>query len=550
MSEKEVVALSFDLDALKQSMRFAFANDLTVIQELMQNARRAGASVVWVNTAVTESGEKTLSILDNGCGLESFQVLLHIAKSGWGEDVRANESPYGMGFLSAVYFSKHVEVISRRKVLRMDQAQVLSDGQFEVEDFDGELPHAAVTSVTMHGIDTEKVAGRIAAIVRGYPISVIFNGKALDCPDALDNSFQETTVGSIKRRCTSFHTQDMRVYLQGFKVHEVGGYHSNSPDVVHLDPARFFGKFPDRDVVVNQAEMLIEAQGELKNIYAQALLEAKRRLPALEFMETYRSMAESLGQLEVFNDIDVIPKSFLRQVNAMPHDTQDRDEYMTRGRELDGFTRQELERGEVMIGDLEPYQAEDDTDNSRRWIFAYAVKAWMLKERLHEGHWIHGLVSIHDEQTVTMQAVGVRRSGMVDGRRLHCIGQVELVLCEDVTVTMDGTSFMLGEPVADEETGHIYVPISDGKPAYIDSSVVQQFSSYRWDDEFHKDDRDEDEQALNQMARELSTDTPEEHLALTLEAAITSYSSIRSLVCTFEVNSRGEVTVQAMGKQP
>jgi hypothetical protein len=550
MSEKEVVALSFDLDALKQSMRFAFANDLTVIQELIQNARRAGASVVWVNTAVAESGEPTLSILDNGCGLESFQVLLRIAKSGWGEDVKANESPYGMGFLSAIYFSKHVEVISRRKVLRMDQAQVLSDGQFEVEDFDGELPHGAVTSVTMHGVDTVKVAARIAAIVRGYPISISFNGKMLDRPDALDNSFQKTAVGFIKRRCTSYRNLDMQVYLQGFKVHEGGCYHGASPDVVHLDPTRFFGKFPDRDLVVNQAEMLIEVQAELKNIYAQVLLEAKRLLPALLFMETYRSMAESLGLLDVFNDIDVIPKSFLRQVDGMPHDTQYVDEYMTRGKEQDGFSWQELERGDVMIGDLKPYQAEDDTDNSRRWIFAYAAKAWMLNEMLHEGHWIHGLVSIHDERTVTMKAVGVTRSGMVDSRRLHCIGQAELVLCEDVTVTMDDKSLMLGEPVADEETGQIYVPLSDGKPAYVDSSVVQQLSSYRWDDEFHEDDRDEDEQALNQMARELSTDTPEEHLALTLEAAIASYSSIRSLVCTFEVNSRGEVTVQAMGKQP
>lgn len=545
---KEIVALSFDVDALKQSMRFAFANDLTVVQELIQNARRAGATTVWINTGESLSGEKTLSVMDNGAGIEKFEVLLRVAKSGWGDEVQANEGPYGMGFIACIYAARCVDVVSRGKVLTMEQDKVLANGEFEVEDFEGQLPEGVVTSVTLHGIDTEKVKNQMQTMVRGYPIEIVFNGTPMARADSIDGSFRKTAVGYIKRQSGSFSQLNFRVYLQGFQVFDSTTHFHCLQDVVHLDSTRFFGKFPDRNVVINQEDMLKEVRSELKALYVDALMSAAKRLSPLVFMETYRKLAEDLGMLHLFNDFDVIPKSFLQELTAMPHDTEWREAYLQQGADGGGFTRAEIEQGAVLIGDLDTFMTEDDADNCKRWIFAYAAKAWMLKERLDNEHWIHNLVSIHADSIVTMEAVGICKKAAADSRRTNCIGVMELVICDDVKVSMDDRSFMLGEAVADESSGQILVPSEDGKPRYVGGFVMKQVNSYRWDDQYNEAECDADEEAVNQMVRELASDTPEGQLALALEAAIASYSGIRSLSCTFTVTDRGVVTVQALGE--
>jgi hypothetical protein len=548
MSAKQVVALKFDVDALKHSMRYAFASDITVIQELIQNARRAGASTVWVNTGVSPAGENTLSVLDNGCGLMDFQVLLQVANSGWSDETKANEGPYGMGFLSAIYGAKHVEVVSQGKVLRLDQEGVLNDREFEVEVFDGSLPTGTVTSVTMFGLDTVKILNNISSIVRGYPIDVIVNGQTMNRPDSLDGSFCKVGVGHIKRVNATFNVAHVRVYLQGFAVRtESLGYRSVQHDVVHLDPAKFHGKFPDRDVVVNQAEMMAEVTEQLRSLYTETLLEARKRLSPVTFMENYYDMAASLGMLQLFNDIEVIPKSFMQQVCAMPHDTEYPQEYLFPGNDGEFFTKASLAAGEVVLAELETYTTEYDTENSKRWIFAYAAKAWTLKKQLDEHHWLHGLVTVHEESDVTLEPVGVIRRGNADGMRLQCLGAPGLVLCEDIKVSMGDISFLLGEPVANEEDNVIYVVVRDQAPLYIENAVVQQLASYRWDDDFHEDERDDDVHAINQMARELASNSPEEQLALSIEAAISDYSKVRSLTCTIQVDAKGKVKVLSLG---
>lgn len=81
-----------DEKALRQSLRFAFANHDTVVQELIQNARRAGASKVIVNYSA-ETQE--LFIVDDGCGIDDFSKLMTIGVSGWSQSVAQAEKPYG-----------------------------------------------------------------------------------------------------------------------------------------------------------------------------------------------------------------------------------------------------------------------------------------------------------------------------------------------------------------------------------------------------------------------------------------------------------------------
>lgn len=557
MAVKEVVALEFDTSALKKSLRFAFANETTVVQELIQNGRRAGASMVSITTDVSEAGERVLSIMDDGCGLENFQVLLTVASSAWNGDVKAQEGPYGMGFMSAIYAAKHVEVISRGKVLRMAQQDVLEDRQFEVEEFDDQLPEGIVTAVKLYGVDTDKIALALPQMVRGYPINVQLNGKLLPRPDAVDGTYRRTPVGHIKLKGDALGYRNAAIYLQGFRIRSSSGSKSDDLDIVHLDSTRFYGKFPDRDVVINDGEMWEEVLFALKAEYVSVLKQAKTRLPPLEFMEKYHGMARSLEMLHVFNDIDLVPQSFLEQVVALPYqyDWFSGAEYLEKGPEGQGFSKQDLSGDGFILGELlDSYECESDSENCLRWIGAFAAKAWMLRVELDERHWIYDLIRFNESTVVSMKPVAEIKRGRTDSSRLNNIGSVHLVLCSDVemTVRFDGEDrerkFLVGEPVADEGEGIIYVPVSDGEPMYVGESVLMQLSSYRWDDEFHQDEVDEDESAINQMVVELAAESPEQQLELALRSAIQSYSAIRSLVCTFTVDDTGTVKVQKLAR--
>ena len=75
--------------------RFAFTNKLTLVSELLQNARRAGATHVTIEHDATA---KRLTVVDDGCGIDDFQQLLTFNQSGWDDDTIRSEHAFGLGF--------------------------------------------------------------------------------------------------------------------------------------------------------------------------------------------------------------------------------------------------------------------------------------------------------------------------------------------------------------------------------------------------------------------------------------------------------------------
>src|SRR3546814_3151517 len=70
-----------------------------ILSELIQNARRAGASAV--DLKVIEADEAAfLAIVDDGAGIEDPSVILALGRSGWGDDIARREDPAGMGVFS------------------------------------------------------------------------------------------------------------------------------------------------------------------------------------------------------------------------------------------------------------------------------------------------------------------------------------------------------------------------------------------------------------------------------------------------------------------
>lgn len=75
----EVQGLTLNQSSLLQSLRHAFAGKGSLVLELIQNARRAGATRVSVDY---DEKNKTLTVTDDGHGIKDPNLLFAIGDSG------------------------------------------------------------------------------------------------------------------------------------------------------------------------------------------------------------------------------------------------------------------------------------------------------------------------------------------------------------------------------------------------------------------------------------------------------------------------------------
>lgn len=165
----DTVMVRLNKRRLIETFRFAYPNRHSVLAELLQNARRAGASAVHVRY---DADAKRLTVTDDGCGVSDFQTLLTLGESGWSEEVRRTEQPFGLGFLQSLYVAEHCCVESGGRRLRFDTRAALNGAMLGVER-GRDLPG---TTVTLENVALPQLDRVIARLARGFPLRVSFNG--------------------------------------------------------------------------------------------------------------------------------------------------------------------------------------------------------------------------------------------------------------------------------------------------------------------------------------------------------------------------------------
>lgn len=116
-----------------------------------------------------------------------------------------------------------------------------------------------------------QIATTLKRLVRGFPIPVLFNDQLLERSCALDSglSFVDTEVGKIY-----LHGMDQPngaqyefdVYLQGLPIYTSHSYTSHR-HIIHLDSSRFHARLPDRDKLVDEADVV----KRIKAVLAQTI---------------------------------------------------------------------------------------------------------------------------------------------------------------------------------------------------------------------------------------------------------------------------------------
>jgi hypothetical protein len=546
------IRLKIDAVTLRQQLRYAFAHAFAVIQELIQNARRAGASRVLVEY---DEKSKTLIVDDDGCGIADFQTLLTFAASGWDEEVASAERPYGMGFLSSLYASSRVEIVSRGQRLVFDTAGILADEGFTLEP----AVERPGTRIVLHGVDLRDAEQTMQRIAYGYTIRIVFNGRELTRPDAPDvGEFVQTDIG-LARIARTYGAGRTVVYLQGFRVFEPDRRWGHLDNVVHLDPAKFRGVFPDRDRCIDEREMLIAVETTIKQLYTDRLLAQKAELPSAEFCRRSYELARSLERIDVFNDVDALPGEWLATPDELPRSRYEGEDVALKYCERD-FTRAEIESGAIELVELEVcsgFAALDDGLEDGRtqllWMYAYAASAHGLATWLDEGHWIHAILA-SNEPDVTIDAKTLHE-GRVPWERAIEVGRCPVQLCESVRLCRGERNAEVLEAFAmrrDSDTVFV-VPCEVGRdgatnPAVVGWDALRQGASYiDSSDDLDEHALDVDAQEVNQTVRAMLAKSPIDHLQMLLDVALRDYRPElkRFASVTLTVNDAGSVTVRA-----
>lgn len=195
--ESEVIQGRVDAGLLSKADRL-FPNDNEgIFVELLQNARRAGAKTVRITIEEVEghSDKSQVSIHDDGCGVQDFQGLVTLGKTGWDQDTKATEDPAGMGFYS-LSLSGEVEVasgdrsviITRDVFLGKKTAQILAGSEL-------------VAGTCLRFVRTSAKQTLIAALYKVtefFPIDTWLNGGLLPKHDFLDGATHREVIDGIE----------------------------------------------------------------------------------------------------------------------------------------------------------------------------------------------------------------------------------------------------------------------------------------------------------------------------------------------------------------
>lgn len=191
--------------------------------------------------------------------------------------------------MSAIFACDAISVDSKGGRFSVDTAELLAFQPIAIEPADWQ----GITRLTLTQFkpEADRIESQLRRLARGYPIEVRFNGVSLDRPRAVNSTlpFIKTELGELYlyglsqgedwlRQSEYFH-----LYLQGLPVYH--SHHERDPGhVIHLDSSRFFARLPDRDKLIDEAQVIAEVKQVLQREARQRLEAIKHQLSAVAFV--------------------------------------------------------------------------------------------------------------------------------------------------------------------------------------------------------------------------------------------------------------------------
>jgi hypothetical protein len=456
------VTLEVSRDGLIRTLADQFSSRTTFISELMQNARRAGASRI----DIEYSGDGILTIRDDGEGISSPQALLTIGKSGWNNlELLDTENPFGIGFAAAIFASSWMQVktagwsahIETEKLLAFEPIAILSTGATSGTEVSLKLQPSLVENFEKH---QDALRNTVLDFACGFPTPVIFNGEELSQPDQIDDSFRKFEYGYV--RCAFSPTMaslEADIYLQGIAIRQPYRRHSRhrSSITVHLNPTAFRARVPDRNVLIDEDDALRAIRSALRAMWLDELKMKREAMSPVDFVEMYSAAAVRL-QLHHDGILDSLPLA--SALWGYYESTPRYEKYSGEGQaELSCEPGRALSETVQIISEV-CYSGEE---TSAAAVYAARLGWPVLTQPLNSSHWAqkHLIDTTALDFAITPGAVVVETG--FDG---NYIWGLKLVLCESFTMAPSGKEARSDLPVIEvtdeavycSTTGKVFVP--------------------------------------------------------------------------------------------
>jgi hypothetical protein len=536
-----VFKISINEKALISNLKMAFSTGTTWVTELLQNARRAGATKINI---VLQPGENELLIWDDGQGIKDMQNLFSIAESGWDEPILSEEKPYGMGFLSCLSACEKVHIISRGQQVKVVTKDALAFDNIHVE------PHPGVegTFIRMDGVTNMPSVQFLKDAVKGFPVPVYLDQEKepldnVHAVDALD--WAKTEVGLVHIPSLNSLFGIPTVYLQGLSID--AGFNSRFPDehtVVHLDPTKFFGRLPDRASVIDPGKARLAIRSAIIKVYVERLHQKKLSMlaqgRAQEFVRSYGGACIAFCK-ELLNDVPFVPS----KVITGPVDYLD----CNSDNGVLGYASHPVSKQDIIDGTAKLFAGNNggfDFNNMAHMAFILAKDGLIVDtDELDSGHWVHPYVHhLRDRGDVTISLSEQQTGFAIYGRFLT--GQS--VIPGDA-LTLNGTFEVGGIPVKMEATYDDAVYNEDNCTFYVPSTsngdgIVCQASSYFEDGEYIEQAHIEDNTLFVRLVSEARNPNPAALLQQVLgDVGLGSYASFFGRSFIVSVTKNGQTSV-------
>lgn len=379
------------------NMGSVFTDGMKVINELVQNGRRAGATVIEIETSDNEDGTVDILLRDNGKGIDNLGALLKLSESGWSESVQDSDNCYGMGFFSTFYCSKTVAVKSKGMGIEIDSALAL-----DFQDIGEFTPCASApelgTEILLLSVkltsDYRELLRRITDLALYSSITIKLNGEELESPRSfaslsLNNRVVETPFGQLILKKP--YSLSCSVVLQDMLIHSVSSVYQsrrvNGDFNLLFANSTIRARMPDRDTIIDCDVFNAQFDEWLKAFYKSELKAAKS------------SMGDDVAFVNAYiNEILTYDVAVLNDINYLPGDVfswfdypQLRDNFNCRDITL-SVTKESA--GNLLIMDSK-YGYESYPVLSNYLHFAGALR---LEKQLDRGHWIYDLIADKDEE--------------------------------------------------------------------------------------------------------------------------------------------------------
>jgi hypothetical protein len=180
---------------LEKADRLFRNDDDGVWIELLQNARRAGAIAVNITIEAAEANASpcTVTIQDDGGGIENFQSLVTLGKSDWSAATETREDPAGMGFFSLC--RSEVEVHSGTQRVTISPSVFLGKSEAQVE----RAPFVRGTRIRFARESTKlALVAALERVSEFCPLEVRLDGQPLPRHDFLEGALHREMIDGIE----------------------------------------------------------------------------------------------------------------------------------------------------------------------------------------------------------------------------------------------------------------------------------------------------------------------------------------------------------------